>query len=262
MSSRISRRRVVSYLIQAYSTQSNNRRFWWLDLNTYIMEYSYSLQDHIFSDLLANTYRDINAFNPLNVTHPPSIPYLDNTTLSASGDGLVQSINMVVPQDCSGFNLGSFFIRRSEWTDRLLDIWWDPVHYEQRHMQWEHKEQDAFEHLYESQPWVRPSTAFLPQRKACSFPVGACGDEFNSSIHYRQSDRDFLVNMAGCEWGRDCWGEMYSYRELSNYLNRTWWERFKEDLCYRFIGGPFMRLIGRANPEPKTESKKEETKKV
>ncbi len=32
-----------------------------------------------------------------------------------------------------------------------------------------------------------------------------------------------MVNMAGCEWGRDCWGEMYNFRELSYYLNRTWW---------------------------------------
>jgi mannan polymerase II complex MNN10 subunit len=36
--------------------------------------------------------------------------------------------------------------------------------------------------------------------------------------------------MAGCEWGRDCWSEMYNFRELSYYLNRFWWERFKEDL--------------------------------
>jgi mannan polymerase II complex MNN10 subunit len=36
--------------------------------------------------------------------------------------------------------------------------------------------------------------------------------------------------MAGCEWGRDCWGEMYNYRELSNRLNRNYWELFKEEL--------------------------------
>ena len=26
------------------------------------------------------------------------------------------------------------------------------------------------------------------------------------AIHYQETERDFLVNMAGCEWGRDCWG--------------------------------------------------------
>lgn len=195
------------------------------------MEPSYSLQSHIFNNLAANTYRDINQYNPLNISHPFTEPHLDADALSPVGDGKPESINLIVPQDCSGFNLGSFFIRRSAWTDRLLDVWWDPVAYEQKHMEWEHKEQDALEFLYTNQPWVRPHTAFIKQRKINSFPPAACSDNGNdTNIHYNQADRDFVVNMAGCEWGRDCWGEMYTYRELSNWLNRTWWELFKEEL--------------------------------
>ena len=102
-------------------------------------------------------------------------------------------------------------------------------------MEWEHKEQDALEHLYTNQPWIRPHTAFIPQRKINSFPPGACakegkeGDEaLDQRFHYREQDRDFVVNMAGCEWGRDCWAEMYQYRELSNKLNRSWWAKFKD----------------------------------
>ncbi|KAK5158150.1 hypothetical protein LTR04_005261 [Oleoguttula sp. CCFEE 6159] len=203
--------------------------FWWLDLNTFIMEPSYSLQSHIFNDLASNTYRDINEYNPLGIEHPLQTPYLDPESRSTVGDGKPESINLVVPQDCGGFNLGSFFVRRSSWTDRLLDIWWDPVAYEQKHMEWEHKEQDALEYLYKNQPWVRPHMAFIPQRKVNSFPPGACGDNGDDpKIHYRESDRDFLVNMAGCEWGRDCWGEMYNYRQLSNRLNRSRWEKLKD----------------------------------
>lgn len=193
------------------------------------MEPSYSLQSHIFNQLAKTTYRDINAYNPLNISHPLTDPYLDAETRSPIGDGLASSINIIVPQDCSGFNLGSFFVRRSAWTDRLLDIWWDPVFYEQKHMEWEHKEQDALEHLYASQPWVRPHVAFIEQRMINSFPPGACGEKGEDPrIHYKEQDRDFVVNMAGCEWGRDCWGEMYNYRQLSNKLNRNWWERIKD----------------------------------
>ena len=43
---------------------------WWLDLNTFIMEPTYSLQDHIFNHLERHVYRDINEYNPLNITHP------------------------------------------------------------------------------------------------------------------------------------------------------------------------------------------------
>jgi mannan polymerase II complex MNN10 subunit len=206
------------------------------------MEPTYSLQSHIFNDLTKNVYRDINVYNPLNISHPFTASYLDDSDRSAVGDGKVDSINLILPQDCSGFNLGSFFIRRGTWTDRLLDVWWDPVAYEQKHMDWEHKEQDALEQLYTSHPWIRKHTAFLPQRMINSFPPGACSEAGNDTrVHYDQKDRDFLVNMAGCEWGRDCWGEMYNYRELSYYLNRNPWERFKED----FIAVLWFKLTGK-----------------
>ena len=216
-------------------------RFWWLDLNTFIMEPSISLQKHIFNQLETSTYRDINHYNPLNISHPPSDEFLDSVSSSSTSDDAADSIDMIIPQDCSGFNLGSFFLRRSAWTDRLLDIWWDPVLYEQKHMEWEHKEQDALEHLYTSQPYLRSHIAFVEQRMVNSFPPGACevpdkeGDEaLDPRIHYREEDRDFMVNMAGCEWGRDCWAEMYSYRELSNKLNRTLWEKFKDSISERW----------------------------
>ena len=200
------------------------------------MEPSVSLQSHIFNDLASNTYRDINFYNPLNITHPfPASQILDPTSLSPTGDNLTSGINLILSQDCSGFNLGSFFVRRSVFADRLLDIWWDPVAYEQTHMDWEHKEQDALEHLYTTQPWVRSGTAFIEQRKINSFPPGACAHVkadgrfvTDTRIHYHEKDRDFIVNMAGCEWGRNCWGEMYQYRELSSKLNRTWRERFQD----------------------------------
>jgi mannan polymerase II complex MNN10 subunit len=206
-------------------------RFWWLDTNTFIMEPSQSLQSHIFKRLDKITYRDINTYNPLNISHPLTDEYLDLETRSPVGDGKVGSINMLVPQDCGGFNMGSFMVRRSVWTDRLLDIWWDPVGYEQKHMEWEHKEQDAFEYMYKNQPWIRPHVAFIQQRQIMSFPPGACGEKGDDpNIHYSEKDRDFLVNMAGCEWGRDCWAEMYNYRQLSNRLNRNPWEKFKDGI--------------------------------
>lgn len=236
----------------------NKCRFWWLDLNTFIMEPEYSLQSHVFNNLKETTYRDINVYNPLNITHPLTAEYLDPETRSPDGDGRPDSINLIIPQDCGGFNLGSFFVRRSVWTDWLLDIWWDPVGYEQKHMEWEHKEQDALEAIYRNQPWVRPHVAFIPQRKVNSFPPGACGDKGDDpKIHYKEEDRDFLVNMAGCEWGRDCWGEMYHYRQLSNKLNRSRWEKFKDWI------GSAVRLMRESNMkknEAKDERKDEEKK--
>lgn len=202
------------------------------------MEPSKSLQSHLFNELDSQVYRDINIYNPLNITHPPVADFLDTVSKSPTGDNKTTSIDLIVPQDCAGFNLGSFFLRRSAWTDRLLDIWWDPVLYEQKHMEWEHKEQDALEHMYNAQPWIRTHTAFVPQRRINAFPKGACGGDEKTypdkRFHYSEADRDFLVNMAGCEWGRDCWGEMYNFRELSNKLNRSPWEKFKDGISDRW----------------------------
>ncbi|KAI9374846.1 galactosyl transferase GMA12/MNN10 family-domain-containing protein [Aspergillus egyptiacus] len=210
--------------------------FWWLDLNTYIMEYSYSLQDHIFNRLDEIVYRDINEYNPLNITHPPPELYLDETSRSALGDNDPSSVHLLLSQDCDGFSLGSFFAHRSLWLERLLDIWWDPIMYEQRHMQWEHKEQDALEYLYTTQPWIRSNVAFVPQRYINSYPPGACGDELDPKFHYTEGGRDFLVNMAGCDYGRDCWNEMYQYREYSKWLNRKFSERVRDRLSDFYYG--------------------------
>ncbi|KAK9462078.1 galactosyl transferase GMA12/MNN10 family-domain-containing protein [Lipomyces oligophaga] len=182
--------------------------FWWLDLHTFIMEPQISLERHVFNKIENTTYRTLSYYNPLNI--PVDIPFVDPN----------HQINLVIPQDCGGFNLGSFFIRRSDWTDFLLDLWWDPVFYEQRHMQWEHKEQDALEHLYIGQPWIRSGTSFIPQRMINSFPPGACAEQAGDNrIFYDQKDRDFVVNMAGCEWGRNCFEEMEHFEKLSISLH-------------------------------------------
>ncbi|CAG8251427.1 unnamed protein product [Penicillium olsonii] len=210
--------------------------FWWLDLNTWIMEYDTSLQSHIFNHLESIVYRDITTYNPINITHPLPQFWLDELGRSVDGDGNPDSLQMLLSQDCAGFNLGSFFIRRSLWADRLLDAWWDPVMYEQKHMEWEHKEQDALEYIYQSQPWVRSGIGFLPQRSINAFPPGACGDLDNPVSHYQQEARDFVVNMAGCMYGRDCWSEIYYYRELSKWLSRPLWTRFKDSVLDTYDG--------------------------
>ena len=214
-------------------------RFWWLDLNTWIMEPSYSLQDHIFNRLDAISYRDVNAYPSLEHGPPPANTYFDEVALAPNGDRDISSIDLILSQDCGSLNLGSFLIRRSTWTDRLLDIWWDPVLYEQNYMEWQHKEQDALGHLYDHHPWIRARVAFVPQRYINSFPPGACGDSIDPAIHYQEKDRDFVVNMANCQSGRDCLGEMDQFRESSDRLNGVVQKR-----CMNKVKQFFRKMFG------------------
>ncbi|CAH2350306.1 probable alpha-1,6-mannosyltransferase Mnn10p [[Candida] railenensis] len=201
----------VDIMKQTMRQFPNAEWFWWLDLHTYIMEPQLSLEEHFLNNLGNATYRTLDTFNPLGL--PLDIPYVNYEN---------QPIDMIITQDCGGFNLGSFLMRRSSWSEMLLDVWWDPALYEQMHMQWEHKEQDALESLYSTQAWIRERVGFLPLRTINSFPPGACSDKADDPQYFFQN-KDFVINMAGCEWGRDCWGEMEHYKALSKRLHKKWW---------------------------------------
>ncbi|CDK27570.1 unnamed protein product [Kuraishia capsulata CBS 1993] len=184
--------------------------FWWLDLHTFIMETQIPLEEYFFENLDNKTYRSVEYFNPLQL--PVDVPYVDVT----------KPVEMIIAQDCGGFNLGSFLVHRSEWTEMLLDVWWDPALYEQMHMIWEHKEQDALETLFKTQPWIRERIGFVPLRTMNAFPPGACSERADDPQFFYHN-RDFVINMAGCEWGRDCWGEMEHYKALSKALHPKKW---------------------------------------
>lgn len=181
--------------------------FWWLDLETFIMEPKESLQSHIFNHL-DSAPRNCSNFNPAGFDM--DLPFVDQS----------QPIDMLLTLDCSGFSLGSFFIRRSEFTELLLDIWWDPVMYEQKHMEWIHGEQAALQYLYNTQAWIRSHIALPDLRLINAYPPGACSEAGDDPrFFYNENARDFMVNMAGCQFGRDCWGEIEEYKRLSNNLN-------------------------------------------
>lgn len=205
----------VEVLRQTMREFPNAEWFWWLDQETLIMEPEKSLESHIFKRLDSLSYRVLDEFNPLNLQL--DLPYVDYT-----GD-----VDLLITQDCGGFNLGSFLVKNSEWSKLLLDIWWDPVCYEQKHMIWEHREQDALEALYANEAWIREKTAFLPLRSINSFPPGACSEfQGDSRFFYNEKEHDFVVNMAGCSFGRDCWGEMQNYGSLLERRTTRWYRSF------------------------------------
>lgn len=190
--------------------------FWWLDLYTFIMEPDVDLYEYLLDRVENKTYRTVDHFNPLKIE--TEIPY-EETSISP--------VDLVLAEDCGGFNLGSFFIRKSEWSEMLLDMWWDPAWYDQKHMEWEHKEQDCLEVMYSTLPWVRDRLGFVPLRAINSFPPGACSDQKDVPRYfYNGEDRDFVVNMAGCNYGgRSCWDEYEHYRKLQRSHNvAPWWK--------------------------------------
>ncbi|XBW36459.1 hypothetical protein QEN19_002037 [Hanseniaspora menglaensis] len=188
--------------------------FWWLDTETLIMEPHISIEDHILNRLDSIAERTIQHFNPLAL--PINIANIDYK----------ERPDLLLTQDCTGFNLGSFMIRNTEWSSLLLDMWWDPAAYVQKHMVWEHREQDALESMYANQPWVRSKIAFIPLRSINSLPPGACSDQANDDKYlYSSKENDFVINMDGCSYGRDCWGEMQKYMNIYEIKNNKWYNK-------------------------------------
>jgi len=84
------------------------------------MEPSRSLEAQIFSRLEKIAYRNISeSHNPLQL---PEIEYIVPS----------HPTDLIILRDCGGFNLVSFLIRKSDFTRRLMDTWWDQIFYKQK----------------------------------------------------------------------------------------------------------------------------------
>ncbi|KAL1898016.1 hypothetical protein Cpir12675_002102 [Ceratocystis pirilliformis] len=102
-----------------------------------------------------------------------------------------KNTDLIISQDHNGINAGSFFVRRSAFSQILMDIWTDPFFIRKNFVG---AEQDTLGHLLYHHPTLRKHVSIVRQRVANSFYNG--GDE----THYQ--DGDLLVHLAGC-WVTD-----------------------------------------------------------
>jgi hypothetical protein len=98
-----------------------------------------------------------------------------------------EQINLLISGDHNGINAGSFFLRRSAWTDMFLDLWLDPFYIDQT---WPGKEQDAIIHMLRYHKFVKDHVGILPQRSINAYSEG---DE-----NMRWHKGDLVVHFAGC----------------------------------------------------------------
>ncbi|KAH3679112.1 hypothetical protein WICPIJ_008720 [Wickerhamomyces pijperi] len=190
--------------------------FWYVDLNTLIMEPEYTLEDLVFQNMQQRlASRTVEYFNPNELTL--DLPLIDYT----------EPLNLLLAQDCDGFNLNSFLIRKSHWSINLIDLLFDPVVYSVEHPKWTRGESNALEYYYNKFPSIRSRLGFLPTRLLASLGPGACSDyEFDSSfMFYNETSRDFLVNLKDCDAGRNCWEEMQQFSRISRDLHKSWYQR-------------------------------------
>jgi mannan polymerase II complex MNN10 subunit len=193
---------------------NNGDWFWYLDLHTLIMEPQLRIEDLIFANLNDTVTRDLLYFNPNSLQL--DIPFTNYD----------EPINMILSQDCGGFNLHSFLIKKTSWSLTLIDTLFDPIVYLKKHTTWRNDEKNALEHYYDNFGWVRSRMGFIPTKLISSLPKGACPDYKNDQrFFYNETTRDFVVDMVGCDFNRNCWDEMEHFKQLSIDLHKNWFKK-------------------------------------
>ncbi|KAF2404271.1 hypothetical protein EJ06DRAFT_546212 [Trichodelitschia bisporula] len=114
------------------------------------------------------------------------------------------NLDLLIAQDQNGINAGSFFLRRSHFTQWLLDMWVDPFFYR---MDWFGQEQQTLLHLIEHHKTLRDHLGLIKQRVANAYPIGP--------EYMKWQEGDLLVHFAGCWVDSSCqerWAEFWNKR--------------------------------------------------
>lgn len=151
--------------------------FWILDQDAIIMNPVLSLSAHVTdpSRLSSLMLRDIPIVPPDSVIRTPK--YVPAT-----------KIDVIVTQDHTGLHPGSMLIRRNDFSEYLLDAWYDPMF---RDYGFPKGEQDTLEHLAQWHTTILAHIAVIPQRIVNAYP--------NSPRDTEYQDGDFVVHFDGCE---------------------------------------------------------------
>jgi hypothetical protein len=166
---------------------------WWLDMDIIIMNHSLSMWDHVLSpEGMAR-----NAVHNESLNKPGGKPSGWHTPATYK----YEDMNFMISSGGWGMNVGNFLLRRSEWSDWLLDLWADPLFIKQG---WTFPENDAWTYMWRHMPVVRKHTMLVNQRA-----LNAYADYNGLGKHWQQGDH--VVHFAGCGGNKRCPKEWQKY---------------------------------------------------
>lgn len=172
----------IPIIHEAFARYPAAKWVWWLDFDALIMSPTIDLGTHLLNPT--------PMFNKLLKGQPYALRGEHNTAqFIAPAEPDPNSINLVVSGDHHGLNAGSFFLRRGEWTDMLLDLWRDPFYVER---DWPGREQDGLIHVIQHHKFISNHVGIVPQRAINAYWEGP----ENMIWH----ENDLVVHIAGCSY--------------------------------------------------------------
>ena len=170
----------IPILRDAFDRYPKAKWIWWLDLDIIIMTPSLDLYSHVLSD--EGMLRNIELDKELGRVGGGK---LGTKTIASAKP---EDMHFLISSDNWGMNVGSFLMRRSYWSDWVLEMWADPLATSQG---WIMPENDGWVHLYRFHKIVQNHTACLNQRALNAYP------SYNVLGQHWQ-EGDLLVHFAGC----------------------------------------------------------------
>lgn len=200
----------LNALQKAFDDHPDVEWIWWMDVDMIIMNPEIDLAKHALNPEVLKkrlsygrpikhpSYAQFSnirtGYNP-DVPLPPGAakPIYDDIELEDYEYADVNKIDLIIDQDYWGLNAGSFFIRRSNFIELLLDYWSDPVFVDR---EFTFREQDTLGHLNVNHKAVRERIGIVPQRMLNSY----IADDLWSGFE----DGDLTIHFAGCWIPGDC----------------------------------------------------------
>ncbi|KAI4087035.1 MAG: hypothetical protein LQ344_007092 [Seirophora lacunosa] len=186
----------IPVLQEAFIRYPEVEWLWWMDIDIIIMNQSLSMWDHVLSPEGMARHAALDKV----INKPGGGPSGWKTLPSYN----YSEVNFMIASGGWGMNVGNFLMRRSYWSEWLLDLWIEPFYVEKFKVL---PENDGWTHMYRHHPIVRRHTLCTNQRALNAYPAyNPLGE------HYAPGDHS--VHFAGCGSDEKCPGEWAKYWDL------------------------------------------------
>ncbi|KAL8720761.1 MAG: hypothetical protein Q9225_002427 [Loekoesia sp. 1 TL-2023] len=188
----------IPVLQEAFIRYPDVEWVWWMDMDIIIMNQSLSLWDHVLSP--EGMARNVVLDKIINKPGGGASGWKTPSSYNYS------EVNFMIASGGWGMNIGNFLMRRSYWSEWLLDLWTDPFYIKEFTV---FPENDGWTHMYRHHPIVRKHTVCTNQRALNAYPsYNALGE------HWQPGDHS--IHFAGCGANKECpnhWDKYWNLKE-------------------------------------------------
>ncbi|KAL1855801.1 putative alpha-1,6-mannosyltransferase mnn11 [Diaporthe australafricana] len=160
----------------ALTTFPDATYFWYVDIDTFIMNPALAIERDIMSPA---------KLEEKMIVDQPVVP--PDSIIHTFSHLKAQDVDFVVTQDKDGLATNSWLIRNSEWSRYFLETWFDPTY---RSYNFQKAETHALEHIVQWHPTILSNLALVPQRTINSYDKAEKGHEYSTG--------DLAVRFAKC----------------------------------------------------------------